>query len=1055
MRGIRLDELVDRLRAEVGHSTNAQVGQNSYDYLVQVLSRTQRRLVEEYDWAHLKVKRDIAVEAGQRYYPCPEDLHYERIIDVDFKDGTLWRPLIRGIDPTLFNIHDSDRNHQNWPVQHWDVYENLDGPTDVVGFIELWPIPNRSASAFDGMVRLTGFMQAPELIGPNDKCVLDGSLLVLYAAAEICARQNQADAQLKLTAAQQLMSRLQNQNSNKKKYVSFSPNADMQRKNPWRQRNIVGVSRNGNHGGGIPEAPADGKCYLRRDYQWVEISACISCDGGSGVNDGTVNNVTLRWDADTGEWVENLSFRANGRDSITIYDEGGVQGWNLRAFQMNGAYDPWLDETKDFSFLVVEPRGPYTSNSNHKQAVAVLADRFTVRSGDESGDPTTQSPAFRVDNEQIDIGLRDYSTNVFLNGDVFVGMSEELYGVDLPFNNDAAPGTMFAGGIAMTGSYIRGQSLEPIDGESGEQVLARAFAKDAQLNMNGNRLYGLPTPTRPDDAVNLAYFQANVGSGGDGGPADNVANGTEAGQLLSWNGIDKYVPESFVKFKSGPDRLEGQEIWVNNPPNYPQSAVNKAYIDDLIPEPTADGKLLVSDSGGWRESTNVQVRQERLHVNKGMVLTEQLDDKIGYQFLQAQYTGAFDPWTGEYINLNSLQIQPYKDPAGSGYESGVAVLGDRFTVRVPAFGDDPYDGEIAFRVRELECVLGVDSYKTNTIIQGDAFVGYDRKALPDGDNSDEKPGTLFAGGIIVGRDRAFEDASIGMEGHIIFGLGMLSTPNDTDAVNVGWVKQNAVVKKAGTNEYKVLGDLTVRDDLNVSGNVQTYGDTTLGNDWLDTHILHGDVYIGYDGTKDTLPDTDTPDTTPGTLFLGRGAKLVKDVNSPDGQDPSFNCNGFKIVGLGDPTSNDNAVTLGWARENAVVKIGDTYTLSGDLDVNGDTVLGSSNASQHVFQGDVYVGYSPNSRPDNNDTVAGTLFLERGCIVGRDRPIGTASIGMSGNVIFDLGMPAHPSHAASKCYVDTKATRMADALKTAMSESSSFEEFRASFAKHIDEVVGDD
>ena len=66
MRGIRLDELVDRLRAEVGHSTNAQVGQNSADYLIQVLSRTQRRLDEEYDWQHLKVHRDITVVAGQR-----------------------------------------------------------------------------------------------------------------------------------------------------------------------------------------------------------------------------------------------------------------------------------------------------------------------------------------------------------------------------------------------------------------------------------------------------------------------------------------------------------------------------------------------------------------------------------------------------------------------------------------------------------------------------------------------------------------------------------------------------------------------------------------------------------------------------------------------------------------------------------------------------------------------------------------------------------------------------------------------------------------------------
>ena len=917
MRGIRLDELVDRLRAEVGHSTNAQVGQNSYDYLVQVLSRTQRRLCEEYDWAHTKIKRDIAVEAGQRYYPCPDDLHYERIIDVEFKDGNSWRPLIRGIKQSHYNVHDSDRGHTNWPVQNWDVHENLDGPTDVVGFLEMWPIPNRSSGAFDGLVRLTGFMQAPELINPNDKCVLDGSLLVLYAAAEICARQNQSDAQMKLTAAQQLMSRLQNQNSNKKKYVSFSPNATEKRINPWRQRNIVGVSRSGN--GGISDAPADGNCYVRKDYQWVEISACISCDGGSGVIDGTIDNVTLRWDADTGEWVENSAVRSTGVDSLSIYDEPRTNAWNLRALRMENAYDPWLDETKDFNFLVVEPRGPFTSNSNEKFGVSVLADRFTVRSGDESGDPTKQAPAFRVDNEQIDIGLRDYTTNTFINGDAFIGMSSNMYGVDLPFNSDNAPGTLFAGGIAMTGSYINGQSLTPIGNEGGEGVLDRAFAKDAQLNMNGNRLYGLPAPTRPDDAVNLAYFEANAGDG-TGGPADNVANGTEAGQLLGWNGTDKYAPVSFAKFLSGPDRLETQALYVNSPPTVPQAAVTKGYLETYVETGSSEGGMLVWDGAAkaYKAEPNVKYANGSLNIADKLTLRKTITDTIGYQFSQEQYTSALDPWTGEYINLNSLQIQPYNDVAGSGYESGIAMLGDRFTVRVPTTGDDPYNGEIAFRVRKLEAVVGVDSKETSVILQGDTYIGYERKTRPD--NNDSELGTLFIGrGIIVGKGVAAGEASINMSQNIIFNLG--DPVNDTCAVSKGWVKQNALFTDSGTTNLTVKGSLNVKGKSVFEDDVSIQANATIGKDDFSTIKLLGDVYIGHAGV---LPNND--DDESGTLFLGRGIIIGRGM--PQDQASLGMENNF-IWNLRTPEAWHHAANKGYVDQ----LIGDIDALESDVDKN--------------------------------------------------------------------------------------------------------------------------
>ena len=115
-------------------------------------------------------------------------------------------------------------------------------------------------------------------------------------------------------------------------------------------------------------------------------------------------------------------------------------------------------------------------------------------------------------------------------------------------------------------------SINPISGD---------LEATAPLNLKGNRLYGLPAPTRADDAVTLSYFEANAGSGGTG-PADNVVNGSETGQLLGWNGTDKYVPQSFVKFRSGPDRLEAQNLWVISAPSNNKAVVNKEHLDSEL-----------------------------------------------------------------------------------------------------------------------------------------------------------------------------------------------------------------------------------------------------------------------------------------------------------------------------------------------------------------------------------------------------------------------------------------------------------------------------------------
>lgn len=143
-------------------------------------------------------------------------------------------------------------------------------------------------------------------------------------------------------------------------------------------------------------------------------------------------------------------------------------------------------------------------------------------------------------------------------------------------------------------------SIDPISGE---------LEATAPLDLNGNRLHGLPAPTRADDAVTLGYFEANQG-GGSNLPAANLTNGTEVGQLVGWNGTDKYIPQSSVRFRSGPDRLEAQELWVLNSPSSNNAVVNKAYLESSIA--VVDGRVDDLYTEQVRQAVALTIADDRL-----------------------------------------------------------------------------------------------------------------------------------------------------------------------------------------------------------------------------------------------------------------------------------------------------------------------------------------------------------------------------------------------------------------------------------------------------------
>lgn len=216
-RNVTLGELIDDVRAEAGHSLQANLGASMRDVLVKVLQRQQRRLWEDYDWTFLRVDRDVAVQAGQRYYSFPTDLNLERIERVQFKWDDRWHKLDYGIGPNQYDQFDSDRDVRSYPIYRWQEHENDQ--------VEVWPVPsqNGSTSAVSGVVRFTGIRKLRPLVQETDRADLDDTLLVLYSAAEILAREKASDAGVKMSMAENHYRRLKARNS---KGGSFSLSAE-------------------------------------------------------------------------------------------------------------------------------------------------------------------------------------------------------------------------------------------------------------------------------------------------------------------------------------------------------------------------------------------------------------------------------------------------------------------------------------------------------------------------------------------------------------------------------------------------------------------------------------------------------------------------------------------------------------------------------------------------------------------------------------------------------------------------------------------------------------
>jgi hypothetical protein len=127
-------------------------------------------------------------------------LNYDRIQDIKLKYNNVYVDVERGIRFDDYSIYDSNAStpERSFPVLKWDIRNT--GSTEQ---LETWPITSQAATLY-----LFGTKTLSPLIQESDTADLDDRLIVLFAAAEILARQKSNDAKNKLSQAERRLAML-------------------------------------------------------------------------------------------------------------------------------------------------------------------------------------------------------------------------------------------------------------------------------------------------------------------------------------------------------------------------------------------------------------------------------------------------------------------------------------------------------------------------------------------------------------------------------------------------------------------------------------------------------------------------------------------------------------------------------------------------------------------------------------------------------------------------------------------------------------------------------
>jgi hypothetical protein len=208
MRGKTLGELVSDFRDEAGMASTAAMSQNALEAIKTKIRRTQEVLYSDWSWPFLRIQRDEALMAGERYYSFPVDLDPERLEVVVTREesDSDWYPVVYGIDYSMRNDCDSELNERRDPVRAWEYHEDDQ--------YEVWPMPAVSG----GVLRFTGIRRLPPLRQDQDRAVLDDRLIVLYAAGEWLQKAKDPSAQTLLNMADAHYRRIKGNTQRKRVY---------------------------------------------------------------------------------------------------------------------------------------------------------------------------------------------------------------------------------------------------------------------------------------------------------------------------------------------------------------------------------------------------------------------------------------------------------------------------------------------------------------------------------------------------------------------------------------------------------------------------------------------------------------------------------------------------------------------------------------------------------------------------------------------------------------------------------------------------------------------
>lgn len=191
-RGTAFSDLIIQLRAEAGHSTLAVAGIDNEPALKQILNRVQETLFDSHNWPFKKIMPFLDLVAGTRYYDLPASIDFEHIVEVAVYFSDQPSKIDKGISYPEYAVFNSENDERSSPVQRWDIKY-----TGTKEQIEVWPIPDDDTQ----QLQFKGMQKLVKMVADADKAIMDDTLIVLTAAAEILARQKDEDAPLKQKAA--------------------------------------------------------------------------------------------------------------------------------------------------------------------------------------------------------------------------------------------------------------------------------------------------------------------------------------------------------------------------------------------------------------------------------------------------------------------------------------------------------------------------------------------------------------------------------------------------------------------------------------------------------------------------------------------------------------------------------------------------------------------------------------------------------------------------------------------------------------------------------------